>query len=235
MFMSGNSKLNELKPFTIYHLFTTVIIKCYHAVCMVLTIAMCARRWTVQLLMMGCHCFWFKVKLSPKSNQGFIYDWIWVKPSCEFIITTKEELLRFTVVSFLGKLIFNGVLGHSDSSIKIAIFTTLGRLDTTWNSACGITRVSTHEHEHWEHCLCMQGLLKRRFLVNSPFDKKCPSPGRKVTVDLLHVRSHLGIETFCLPWRCHTGGATANVSCPKTFFLVNCAYTNNVFNARVHV
>ena len=39
---------------------------------------------------------------------------IWVKPSCKSIITTKEAHLRFTVVSFWGKLIFNGVLGTED-------------------------------------------------------------------------------------------------------------------------
>ena len=31
----------------------------------------------------------------------------------------------------LGKLIFNGVQGHSDASINITIFKTLRRLDTT--------------------------------------------------------------------------------------------------------
>ena len=35
------------------------------------------------------------------------------------IIRTKEAFLRFTIVSFLGKLIFNGVLGHYYASIKI--------------------------------------------------------------------------------------------------------------------
>ena len=60
----------------------------------------------------------------------------------------KEALSRFIVVSFLGKLIFNGVLGHSYTSIKVAILKTLRRLDTTWNFAGSITRVSTHEHEH---------------------------------------------------------------------------------------
>ena len=50
----------------------------------------------------------FKAKLSPKSNQSFIWDWIWVKPSCESIITAKEALLRFTVVLVLGTLILNG-------------------------------------------------------------------------------------------------------------------------------
>ena len=36
--------------------------------------------------------------------------------------------------------------------------------NTTWDFARSITRVSTHEHEHWEHCLCTQSLLKRKFL-----------------------------------------------------------------------
>ena len=44
---------------------------------------------------------------------------------------TKKALLRFTVVLISGKLIFNGVQGHSDASIEIAIFKTLRRLDTT--------------------------------------------------------------------------------------------------------
>ena len=109
----------------------------------------------------------FKVKLSPKSNQGFICEWISVKPWCKSIITTKEALLRITVVSFSGKLNFSGVRGHWYASIKITIFKTLRRLNTTWNFVRGITRVSTHEHEHWEHCLCSQSLLKRRFLINS--------------------------------------------------------------------
>ena len=36
----------------------------------------------------------FKVKLSPKSNQGFISDWIWVKPLCKSITTRKDALWR---------------------------------------------------------------------------------------------------------------------------------------------
>ena len=47
----------------------------------------------------------------------------------------KEALIRFTVVSFSGKLIFNGVQGHSYASIKIAIFKAVRRLDTTLNFA----------------------------------------------------------------------------------------------------
>ena len=62
----------------------------------------------------------------------------------------KDALLRFTVVSFSGKLIFNGLQGHFYVSIKIAIFKTIRRLDTTWSCAHSITRVSTYEHEHWE-------------------------------------------------------------------------------------
>ena len=84
-----------------------------------------------------------KVKLKPKSNRGFNCDWIWVKPLCKSIITMKEALLRLTVVSFAGKLIFNGVLGHFYASINIAVFKTLRRLNTTWNFARSITRVST--------------------------------------------------------------------------------------------
>ena len=70
--------------------------------------------WSGQLI--------FKVELLPKSNRGFICDCIRVKLSCKSIITTKEALLRFTVVSFSDKLIFSGVQGHSDAGIKISIF-----------------------------------------------------------------------------------------------------------------
>ena len=48
-----------------------------------------------------------KVKLSPKSNRGFICGCIWVKLSCKSVTITKEALLRFTIVSFSGKLMFN--------------------------------------------------------------------------------------------------------------------------------
>ena len=47
------------------------------------------------------------------------------------IITMKKALLRFTVVSFPEKLIFNGVQGYFYTSIKIAIFKTQRRLNTT--------------------------------------------------------------------------------------------------------
>ena len=61
-----------------------------------------------------------KVKLSPKSNQSFICECTRVKLSCKRIIMMKEALIRFTVVSFSGKLIFSGVQGHSYASIKIS-------------------------------------------------------------------------------------------------------------------
>ena len=108
-----------------------------------------------------------KVKLSPKSDSGFLCNLIWVKPLCKSIITMKETLSRFTVILFLGKLIFNGGQGHFYTSIKIIIFKIQRRLDTTWNFAHNITRVSTHEHEHWEHCLCTQSLLKRRLHLSA--------------------------------------------------------------------
>ena len=85
---------------------------------------------------------WLKVKLLPKSNQGFICG---------------------SIMWFSGKLIFNGVQGHFYGSIKISVFKTLRRLNTTWIFACSITRVSTHEHEHWEHCLCTQFTNKKVF------------------------------------------------------------------------
>ena len=96
-----------------------------------------------------------KVKLSPKCNLGCFCEFTWVKPSCKIIITMKEALLRFTVFWFSGRTHFQWeCYGHLYDSIKITIFKTLRRLDTTRNLACSITRVSTHEHKHWEHWLC---------------------------------------------------------------------------------
>ena len=94
-----------------------------------------------------------KVKLLSKSNQGFIFDWIWVKPLCKCIITAKGVLLRF----------------------------------------------------------------------------------RRSTITLLPVRSHSGIDTFCLP-RCRRAGDPApTVNSSKTFFLLNSVHTKNVLIAHVHV
>ena len=92
------------------------------------------------------------MKLSQKSNPGFICECIWVKTLCKSIIMT---LLRFTVVLFLGKLIFNGVQGPSYARIKNTIFKTVRSLDTTWNFAHSITRVSTHEHTPALTTLCV--------------------------------------------------------------------------------
>ena len=52
---------------------------------------------------------------------------------------------------------------------------------------------------------------------------------------LLQVTSHSESDTSLLAGRRQVEQATANVSCSKTFFLVNSVYTNNVLNARVHV
>ena len=57
---------------------------------------------------------------------------------------------------------------------------------------------------------------------------KCNLTGRldeQSTITFLPVGSHSGIDTFCLPWRQRAGDATTNVSCPKTFFLVNSVHT----------
>ena len=91
----------------------------------------------------------------------------WVKPSWKSIITMKEALLWLTVFSFLGQTHFNGSATGTFMIMIIWLFKTSRRLDTAWNFARSITRVSTHEHEHWEHCLCTQSLLKRMFLNHS--------------------------------------------------------------------
>ena len=118
---------------------------------------------------------WVKVKLWPKCNLGFLCECTWVKLSCKSIIMTKAPLLRFTVFSFLGQNHFQWeCYGHFYDSIKITIFKTLRRLDTTWNFASSITRVCTHEHKHWEHCLCTQILLKRTSLNNSLYQLFIP-------------------------------------------------------------
>ena len=120
--------------------------------------------------------FLLKVKLLPKCNLCFFCECIWVKPSCKSIISTKEMLLRFTIFSFSG---------HFHWSAWGALFKTPRRLNTTWNFACSITRVSTHEHEHWEHCLWTHSLLKRKFLNNSPWQLLVPLP-----VVISHCKFH---------------------------------------------
>ena len=109
-----------------------------------------------------------KLKLSPKCNLGSLCECTWVKRSYKSIMPMKEAILRFTVFLFSGQTHFQWErYGHFYYSIKICIFKTLRSLDTTWNFAGSITRVSTHEHQHWEHCLCTQSLLKRSFLDSS--------------------------------------------------------------------
>ena len=86
-----------------------------------------------------------KVKLSPKRNLGFFCECIWVKPSCKSMITMKEAFLRFTVFLFSGQTHFQWeCYGHFYDSIKISIFKTVRRLDTTWIFAHSITRLSLY-------------------------------------------------------------------------------------------
>ena len=85
----------------------------------------------------------------------------------------------------------------------------------TWNFARSITGVSTHEHEHWEHCLCTLNLPKRRFLDNSTLAVaplvRCRRGRQKVLIPKCHltgtleerssIRSYSGMDTSCIPWR----------------------------------
>ena len=52
---------------------------------------------------------------------------------------------------------------------------------------------------------------------------------------LLQVTSHSEINTSPLAGWWIEEQAYVNMSCPKTFFLVNSVYTDNVLNARLHV
>ena len=68
----------------------------------------------------------------------------------------KEALLRFTVVSFSGKLIFNGVQGHFSASIKIDIFKTL----------LGVSPGFLHMNTRIENIVCVRrGYKKEGFLT----------------------------------------------------------------------
>ena len=71
-----------------------------------------------------------------------------------------------------------------------SLFLTLRRLNTTWNFARSITRDSTHEHEHWEHCKCCVMPIHQRYV-------------REVTAGNLWK----GIP--CLSPQCLLGGASA--------------------------
>ena len=82
--------------------------------------------------------------------------------TCKSIITTKEALLRLTVFWFSGQTDFQWECYRLfKDSITISVIKTLRRLDTTWSFAASITRVSTHEHQHWEHCL-WTGFTKKK-------------------------------------------------------------------------
>ena len=109
----------------------------------------------------------------------------------------KEALLTFTIFSFSGQTHFQWqCLGQISHSIKIAIFKTLRRLDTTWNFARSITRVSTHEHEHWEHCLYTQSLLKGRFLDNS-CSQMFPPLAAVLPLKSIHFPMRCNMEESC--------------------------------------
>ena len=98
--------------------------------------------------------------ISPKMQPRLFFVNLWVKHLCTRIITTKGPLLGFTVFLFSTQTHSKWeCLRQISDNINIAIFKTLRRLDTTWNSDRSITRVSTHEHKHWENCLCTQSLL----------------------------------------------------------------------------
>ena len=93
--------------------------------------------------------------------------------------------LRLIGFSFSGQNHFQWSAMGTFIRIKIYIFITLRRLDTTWNFARSITRVSTHEHEHREHCLC------RKFLNNSHYQLFFCSPlscqSRSVDLRMQHI------------------------------------------------
>ena len=118
-----------------------------------------------------------KVKLSPKCNLAFIYEYIWIKPLCKSIITTKEALLRFTMVSFSGKLIFNGVL---EWTLFVCTEFTKRKVYELLMSAA----VFSAHHHHGRQTVSIPGwdLIVRLEEWS--------------TTTLLHVGSHSGIDTF---------------------------------------
>ena len=81
-----------------------------------------------------------KVRLSPKCNQGSFCECTRVKCSFKSIITTKAQLLRF---SFSGQNHFQwSARGKYNVSIKISIFKTVRRLDTTCHPGDTTSKVS---------------------------------------------------------------------------------------------
>ena len=152
--------------------------------------------------MLSCN---LKAKLLPKCNLGF-FLWMFI-PSYKSIITTKEALLRFAVFLFSGQTHFQWECkGHFYDSIKISIFKTQRRLDTTWNFARSITRVSTHEHKHWEHCLCTQSLLKNKVLEQLKLAVACSARRRPASGEVLISECDatwrtVKVDSYCLPTR----------------------------------
>ena len=130
-----------------------------------------------------------KANLSPKSNQDFFWDWIWVKPLCKSIIATKEALLRFTVVSVLGTLISK--LGARHAGIK-----------NSWTRALRTLFVYTEFMKRKVFKLlrlAAEAPVRRchgRQKVSIP---ECDLTGtleEQFTITLPPVRSHSGIDTL---------------------------------------
>ena len=63
-----------------------ILFRCLRCLCTLLICWQLAYIKTVRLSSI------IKVKLSPRSNQSFICECIWVKPSCKSIITTKKKV-----------------------------------------------------------------------------------------------------------------------------------------------
>ena len=152
-----------------------------------------------------------KVKLSPKSRRGFIWDWIWVKPLCKSIITIRDTFKIY------HSFVFGQANFQFSMRFQIVIFRTLRRLNATWNFARSITRVSTHEHSI-ENIVCVRRVYwKGRFWtthfssstssVPPSWQTKSVDPrvqhyltGSRSIITLLPVRSHSGINTFWTSW-----------------------------------
>ena len=136
---------------------------------------------------------------------------------------THDHFYDWLYFRFPVKIIFNGSARGNTIIIlwKIAIFDTLRRLDTTWNFAHSITWVSIRELD-WDHCLCTQSLLKRKFLNNSRYQlffsslmrevsiSKCDITWRRVKVErynlpatAIHARSHVTFPAFYFSIVCY--------------------------------
>ena len=107
-------------------------------------------------------------------------------------------------------------MGHFYNSIKIAISKTLRRLDTTWNFDLSITRVSTHQHEHWEHCLCTQNLLKRINLELLSTSFSCGAKSYSAWMDWQWWEAGHSLDAFPTCTRCGLGAAIMQCSFVQT-------------------